>query len=317
HTPSLLNIYHNNWFGIRSATAAMPGQKLLINPDILTPDHFEDIARIITESGVSVICFQGFSEPMAGLATYLKEQLGNAVRLFAVSHVTSTQFQAPFEVRMQAALVDALKQGVLERIGSVKPHFHEVVPHTWGKTLINFCPTVPRAENKPDFARVFIPVENHWRKGLYTNLIAALRTPGLDTIRTVHEPKHLELLEDLGRVSASGFLASDEMMNEIAAAAVVMNVSLAECQPMTQLEAFAIGRPCLTGPLGLEEFSGDELIRLCTVERLDTPHEIIKSLEALLHLWRSDADAMTDMIHAHVERRNTLAFNRLNEFLEG
>lgn len=26
-TPPLLNVYHNNWFGIRSATAAMPGDR--------------------------------------------------------------------------------------------------------------------------------------------------------------------------------------------------------------------------------------------------------------------------------------------------
>ncbi len=314
---ALLNIYHDNWFGIKSAAAAMPGDKLVINPETISPDHFESIAKTIASSGASFVCFQGFSEPLAQLATYLKAHLGSALKLFAVSHVTSTQFQAPFEIRMQAALVRLLNEGVFERIGSVKPHFHEVVPQTWPKTLINFCPTMQGISALPDVSRVFIPVENHWRKGLYTNLIAALRASEVSIVRTVNEPKHLELIESLEKVSVTGFLSPERMVEEISAAAAVMNVSLAECQPMTQLEAFALGRPCLTGPLGLEEFADDELIRLCTVERLDTPHGIIMKLEALLSLWRRDTIGMTQMIANHVSHRQALALTRLNEFLGG
>ncbi|WP_262689456.1 glycosyltransferase [Kordiimonas aestuarii] len=310
---TILQVYHHDWHGIASASAALPGRKLRLDANLLDEAAFQVVLRFVESEMIRVVCFQGFSEAAEGLLRYLKTHTGDAVRFYAVSHVTSTQFQAPFEIRMLAALRRCRTEGVLAAIGSVKPHFHEVMPETWRPTLINFC---PKAVSKlaPVPGRVFIPLENHWRKGLYTNLLAALRVEETSEIRCVHEPRHLEALEDLQRVTVTGFLPRADIREEMARAEVVMNVSLAECQPMTQLEAYALGRPCLTGPLGIGEFADDAITKLCTVEHTDTPHGIIAKLKALYAIWRRDPDAMLQMTQEHVMRRNTLAASRYNEF---
>jgi hypothetical protein len=310
-----LQVYHDNWFGIASASAALPGHKLRLKADKLDAAAAATVAGFIVHHHINRVCFQGFSEAAEALLRALRQACSPDVRFYAVSHVTATQFQAPFEIRMQAALRTCQTDGTLQAVGSVKPHFHEVVPGTWHKTILNFCPRLTPA-GKPAGGHVFIPVENHWRKGLYTNLIAALRARGPGQITCVHEPKHLELLEDISGVRVTGFLSRAAMQAEISKATAVMNVSLAECQPMTQLEAFALGRPCLTGPLGLEEFEDDPLVALCTVPRVDTPHDIILKLETLLETQAGDPAALQQMTSAHVVRRNGLAAARYAEFFD-
>ena len=310
-----LHVYHDNWHGIASAAAALPGQKLRINAEKLTADDAETIASHIDRGGISRVCFQGYSQAADTLLTGLRKHLGDEIGFFAVSHVTSTQFQAPFEIRMQAALVRRLRAGDLRGMASVKPYFHHVVTETWQPTIINFCPNI-ESTAVAEAGRVFIPVENHWRKGLYTNLIAALRTPEVRRVCTVNEATHLDEIEDLSGVEVCGFLEREAMAREMARASAVMNVSLAECQPMTQLEAFALGRPCLTGPLGLEEFARDPITTLCTVGLVDTPHEIIARLGDILRLSARDPNALAGMIAEHVAKRNALAAMRYTEFLE-
>lgn len=310
-----LQVYHGNWFGIASASAALPGHKLRLRAEALDAAAVAPVAEFIGHHGITRVCFQGFSEAAEQLLRGLRASCGPEVRFFAVSHVTATQFQAPFEIRMQAAMRACVADGTLTAVASVKPHFHEVVPGTWHKTIINFCPRLDQV-GEPMEGHVFIPVENHWRKGLYTNLVAALRARGVQQITCVNEPKHLELLEDISTVRITGFLPRAAMHGEMSRAAVVMNVSLAECQPMTQLEAFALGRPCLTGPLGLEEFEDDPLVTLCTVAHLDTPHDIIAKLEALLQLQVREPAAVQQMAAAHVAARNRLAADRYAEFFD-
>ncbi|WP_020401477.1 glycosyltransferase [Kordiimonas gwangyangensis] len=310
-----LHIYHGNWYGIASASAALPGHKLRINAEKLTADDAQAIAAQIGRHGIKRVCFQGYSQAADTLLTGLRQHLGDEIGFFAVSHVTSTQFQAPFEVRMQAALLKRLRAGDLRGIASVKPHFHHVVPATWQPTIINFCPNIECTADA-EAGRVFIPVENHWRKGLYTNLIAALRTAEVRAVCTVNQASHLDEIEDLSRVEVCGFLDRDAMAREMARASAVMNVSLAECQPMTQLEAFALGRPCLTGPLGLDEFARDPITEFCTVGLVDTPNEIIARLGDILRLSARDPEALAGMIAEHVTKRNALAATRYTEFLE-
>ncbi|TNE65706.1 MAG: hypothetical protein EP335_05100 [Alphaproteobacteria bacterium] len=309
-----LSVYRADWHGIRSASAALPGHKLLLDEAPLASTEIDRLAGAISALGVATVCFQGYSPAADVLARAFKDHFGSGIRLFAVSHVTSTQFQAPFEVRMQAALLKALADGVFVRLGSVKPGFHDVVPATWPQTLINYCPDLGPMAAPVATGAVFVPVENHWRKGLYTNLIAALRVPAVRQIFTVNAPTNLELIEDLSRLCVTGFLDRAALQALLARVDMVLNVSLAECQPMTQLEAFALGRPCLTGPLGLADFTRDEIINLCTVGLVDTPSEARGKLGALMDLWARDATAVQGMIADHMARRHALAEQRYADF---
>ena len=52
-----LHIYHDNWFGIASASAAMPGHKLRLHADALDEEAARVAARYIHEHDITRVCF--------------------------------------------------------------------------------------------------------------------------------------------------------------------------------------------------------------------------------------------------------------------
>ena len=151
---------------------------------------------------------------------------------------------------------------------------------------------------------------------MYTNVLAALACDRVGELRCANFPNGLESIVDLGRLRLVGYLRGMRLLAMMAASEAVLMATLAECQPMTQLEAHAVGRPALTGPLGLEEFAGDELTRLTEVGRLDNPPLIAAALARLLDAAAADPAAITAMIDDHLVRRHALAAERYADFLE-
>ena len=119
---------------------------------------------------------------------------------------------------------------------------------------------------------VFVPVENTWRKNLYTNILAACNTEGIERIYTVNWPRAFSRpWRTFSRLQLVGYKRGLDLLTTLGSVSAVLAVTLAECQPMTQLEAFALGTPALTGPLELAEFADHELTQLCEVPHLDNP----------------------------------------------
>lgn len=315
----MLHVFNDSWHGIRAASGYAPGHKLAISEkEGLDAEAIRHVIGLVTAHGIDRVVFQGYSEVAHALAEALHDWFGEAVPLYAVTHVTSTQFENIFEIRMQALLREALAAGTLRRLGSVKPDFAHVVEEYWPGTILNFGPnlgeTLGPLRKAP--GEVFIPIENSWRKNLYTNMLAALRSDLVTHVHTVNFPSGLETLVDVSKLSLVPFRKGVSLFATMASVEAQMNVALAECQPMTQLEALAVGTPCLTPPLRLGEFDDDPLTALCEVVELDNPRYVRARLERVLTMQRDDPAAMAQMIEAHVQRRHALAAQRYGEFLE-
>lgn len=315
----VLHVFDAHWHGIRSASGCCPGHKLAISHRTgLDGEAFRHIVGLIFRHGIERVVYQGYSWVADELSHVLRREFGGAVRQFAITHVTSSQFENHFEMDMQAALIAGLRRGVLSGLASVKPQFRSVVPEYYPHTIVNFAPRVAK-ERRPvafDPQAVFVPLENSWRKILYTNLLAAHALPEVERIYAVNWPTGLDKMMALEKLRIVPFRSGLDLYAFMGSMGALMNVSLAECQPMTQLEAWAMGTPCLTGPLRLEEFEGDPLIAASEVEVLDNPHYIRVALERLLALRREDPDALAQMIDAHLAARTTLAAERYADFLE-
>src|SRR5690606_630622 len=119
-----------------------------------------------------------------------------------------------------------------------------------------------------------------------TNVIAAARTPSVRRVYScaaLEQPKAFGLttpLEVLGR------LKRDEVFRVIRRVDAVLNVSLAECQPMTALESLAHGVPCLTGSLGLGTLDAHPYQQLVQVPGTGSLRAISTALERLLGMSR-------------------------------
>ncbi len=321
----VLHIAHSEWHGIRQCVAYAPGQKLLIpaeRPLGANPDEseatFKGIIREIERLGISHVIFQGYSENADQLLLRLKAAFGQDLRCFAVNHVTVAQFEHNFEMWMLTRLLMRRRFGLLSGIASVKQNFGLVLEGFWPGVIINFAPNLPPDSFPKERAGrdVYIPLDIGWRKNMYTNYISALRIKGVDQVRVANYPFGLESLVRLDRLVVVGYLRGQDLFAQMAECSMLLTATLAECQPMTQLEAMAVGTPVLTGPLRLQDFAGDPLMELCTSRDLDDPILLAADAQRLFDATLRDPAGMQQMIHSHLQRRHALARSRYAEFLE-
>jgi hypothetical protein len=316
---NVLHVMHSDWHGIRSASACLPGHKMAISHEGgLNGEFFRHAIGLIVARRIRTVCLQGLSANAFDLAETLRSDFGSSLRIVAVTHVTAAQFENFFEIQMQKRLFDTLQRGIIDRIGSVKPHFHRAFPLYWPRTIFNPAPDIARFRaGQHDPEAVFVPVENTWRKNLYSNILGACSLSELRHVFAVNRPTGLELLADISKLRLSGYLRGMNLYAFMGSVAALLNVTLAECQPMTQLEALAMGTPCLTGPLALPGFATHPMTRLTEVHRLDAPDAIADALRELLLERRRDPKGFVAMLDDYLDRRNAACFSSYLEFFEG
>jgi hypothetical protein len=314
----VLHVAHHEWHGIRQATAYSPGHKLLIPAHEAIDEHEKRvIADTIARMGIERVCFQGYSDNADALLLYLRSVLGPSVKYFVVSHVTTAQFDHHFEMSVIARLLSRLKLDVLDGIASVKPDFGRAIGGFWNGTIINYAPKMPMPKGRrSERVEVYAPLDVGWRKNLFTNIMGASLARNVEVVKTANFPNGLENIYDLRKLRLVGYLRGRDLLDEMARSSLTMIATLAECQPMTQLESFAVGTPALTGPLTVNEFVGDPLIELCTTCNLDNPALLAKDAEKCIDALRGDPQGMEQMIAAHLKRRHKIATENYADFLE-
>lgn len=312
------HIFHHEWHGIRSATGCLPGQKVGIPADSeLDGDLLRRLLAFVYECDIKKVIYQGFSKNADKIARIIDRDFNRSIEQYAVTHVTSTQFEFFFEIEMQKLIKAAIDDKVLSKVGSVKPLFSAISNKYWPKTIYNFTPNLDMTSYSEEAVLdcAFVPLENTLRKNLYTNIIAALRSKRVSQVYTVNNPTGLELLMDLRRCRVIGFQRGMQLFERMAGSTIVLNCTLAECQPMMQLEALAVGTPCLTGPLGLHELDDQPLSRLLEVIAVDNPAAITRRIDEVMEIVQEDGSMMRQMIADYVIVRNSLALERLTEFV--
>jgi hypothetical protein len=314
----VMHIFDQHWHGIRSATGCLPGRKLGISHKRrLNGGELRHIEGLIYKWGIHTICYQGYSDTADELVGIIHESMGGDIRQYCVTHVTPVQFDNHFEMHMLGKMAARLRSKELRRLGSVKPDFASVCPVSWTGAVINLPPAIRHGvQSLRSLDTVLIPLENSWRKNLYTNVLAADAVPEVARILLVNQASFLGEVSQSMKLRVIGFQTPQVLLGYMASSALVMNVTLAECQPMSQLEALAVGTPCLTGPLGLPGFSDHPLGQLTEVAMLDNPAQIARKIAPLMQLWRSDPKGLRQMIDDFLAKRIHAGLNSYREFLE-
>jgi glycosyltransferase involved in cell wall biosynthesis len=316
---NVLHIGHHEWHGIRNCISYCPGNKLLISAEeALDENKLIQVATWISENGIKRAVFHGYSDNSDRLLVYLKAKLGRALSCYFISHVTTAQFDNYFEMSMQSRVQSRLRTGALKNIASVKPNFSDAFGDFWPELILNFTPNIPRGsfDGHARGREVYAPLDPGWRKNLYTNIVAGMTAKNVDCVKTANFPNGLESLMDVSKLRLVGYLRGRDLFAEMAKSAVVLICTFAECQPMTQLEAFAVGTPAITGTLGMRDFDDDPLIQLCTTDKLDNPGLLARKIEAVMDVCETSPDLITKMIADHIGRRTALAAKRYLEFLD-
>lgn len=315
---TVLHITHFEWHGIRHATAYSPGQKLLIPAEAplenekTTPQGNKDsIVEEIERRGITHVLFQGYSENMDQLLLFLRAKFGDSLWIGVINHVTVGQFDNSFEMHMLALLFTRKAYGLIDAIASVKPNFGQVFPAVWDKLIYNYAPNIPPATFAKDseIAAVYTPLDTGWRKNMFTNILAGLAAKNVDEVACTNFPHGLESITDLRRLRLVGYLRGPDLLVKMARCRLVLLATFAECQPMTQLEALAVGTPSMTRDLALDGFAEDPLSKLCTTTALDDPATLARDIERVIDASRDPA-YIQEMIDDHLARRHQLASER-------
>ena len=303
---NIAHIFDLNWHGIRAVSGYCPGTKIGIDHRTdYTLSQLESITDVISGNGVRAVVFQGFSAAAEAIAKHLGQRFLGEIPLYVITHVSPAQFENHFEMEMLARIIRLKKRGIVARIGSVKPGFSAISEHFSDSVLINPPPNVSgdgaslQRSAFRDPGAVFVPLENTWRKNLYTNFFAFDGHPRISTISMVNYPTFADVLGNTTKLKLTGFMDKPNLLKHLSTVALASNVTLIECQPMTQLEALAVGTPCLSLPLHIPCFQESEFSRLTEVRYPDDVYSIRERTDRILDMWTHDETEIYEVMEGH------------------
>lgn len=314
---NVLHVFHLNWHGIRSATGALPGHKLGIHPDKPLSDvAMERVLAFVTDQGISHVVFQAYSIEAAKLAAILRYQFKSNIHISNISHVTASQLKYKFEIDMIEIVNNQIADGILDKRGSVKADVGAFLKNCHSEMIYNCSPNIEINNNIDKKNIAFIPLENISRKNLFTNSISALNSLYIDEVLTVNEPIYLSKILDIAKIKKVNFMMREDLFLTMQQSSVVLNVTFAECQPMTQLEALACGTPCLTGPLNLPVLGQTDLARMTTVAVPDNVSAVTKAIDTVMELVLTDRQTLRRSIVDYRSCALELTIDSYKKFLE-
>ncbi len=311
----VVHVFAQEWFGIRSAAAYLPGRKLAVTIERpLWPVEKSAVLAAFREDRPSHVVVHTYGENLAVIARLLRRKLG--ARVFGVWHGSSAQFHLDHELRAFGSMLDLRHDGTLDGLACVKPGMHLLSDQIHRNVLLNYPPKLPAPPAGRDLrGAALVPLPVDWRKNFHTNVYAAAAEPRCRTIyvtsrstrlRQVPLPRQVVELRHLDRPSLFEILRTID---------ISLNATLSECQPMVALESLAFRVPCLTGPLALGELDRHPYQRLAQVAGVDTLTELRAAVSRLLDLRERSVEELSQMMDDYERLLLAEGADRLGEFL--
>lgn len=321
----LLHVFQQDWVGIRAAAGSLPGRKLALKPEaVLARSRIRMLAREIEKAAPRRIVMQGMSGLMAQLVEELAQR-GMHERVFVVLHGAPSQWFSESEARCAFKCLELARTGKIRRLHVMKAGFEFPEPRLYRPMLFNLAPRLQigeaafaarppasSADRLDRGASVLIPGWSGWRKNIYTNALGAALSHRVDEILAFGSDLALPVPLN-GKLKIVPFADREQTFALIEAASLVMNVSLVDCHPMIHLEAQALGKACLRGPLFLDALEDHPYVRLTEVLDVSSPAEIRKAVDRVLDVPCEERSALA---HDYQMASHRIALQRHRAFLE-
>ena len=289
---------HPQWRGVRTATHAF-GASVVELADLAPPAR--DLATRLASAGTERIVIQGWPPGAEALARHA-HRAGLAVAV--VSHASLAQHGTDAgEAERVSEVLDLIGEGIVDRIGFVKRGLAEAftaMGHP-AHPLTNRLPHLP-AVKPNDFGpgdHVGVFVHPYWRKNVTTQIAAAMILGA--TAHVMHRPAVRYLPHN--RIVEHGELPRERFLAALAGVDINLHVTLSECHPMTPMESYLLGVPCLISRTSSLFTDDPEFLALTSVVELDDPQRIAETAKVL-------ADARQDAVPravASLRRMDTAA----------
>ncbi len=318
----VLHVFHQEWFGIRAAAGYFPGRKLAITANRpLTSAEVRECVELATSGLTKTIVFHGFSPNTRALIRLARKVGGRSLRLVALWHGSTAQFHFQSELDSFTELIDLKRRGILDAVGCVKPQMQLLSSELWTETILNAPPLVEPSMVSPAFGAptdaAFVPTPNNLWKNFYTNVFAAASAPGMKKVLVTTTFPRNPLVPLPAKIVQMSHLSRGEMFDVISRVDVMLNVTLAECQPMTALEGLGHGVPCLTGPLSLGPGLDDHPFQmLMQVPGTCSLADIRDQLARVLELRRKQPAEMRQMMDDFTQVLSNQMLQRMWDFCQ-
>lgn len=272
----VFSVCHPEWRGVRSSTLAF--RSACIESDDLAAD-LPHIINMAQKQKMTMAVIQGWPP---GAGEFARSSFGAGLRVKAVVHSSMAQHTAEGgEASAIGEVVELYQQGVIEQIGFVKNGLAPVFEKA-GISATHVPNRVPAvsASAPLDLGRgmhVGVFAEPIWRKNLGTQLGASALMDA--TAHVLTQPAGVPAIQ---RVRAHGVLEYAEFLSLLASTDVNLCVTLSECHPMTPMESYALGVPCLISRTSDLFKSDPELWELTSVDELDNPVSVANAASRLI-----------------------------------
>lgn len=280
-----LGVCHPGWRGVRTSAYTFR------TPMVETADAAEDAGRILRtarESGLDTIVVHGVPP---GTLALLQEAKQDGLATRVVLYSSPAQHGAG---KSESDVIDRLLRwqtdGPLDRLGMAKEGVAEAL-NALGHSVWFVparIPDVPAVtpNQLEGTLRIGVFAEPFWRKNVVTQLAAVALMPGA-TAHVMSAPD-VDYLRPLTLVE-HGELGWSEFLPLLAGVTLNFYVTLSECLPLTPLESYLLGVPCLISQTSALFRSAPDLWELTTVPELDNPRAIAAAGARLL---TNSADAV-------------------------
>ena len=293
----IVHVFHQEWESIRAAAAYLPGRKVAVSVEARL--SLQDLQAVLEVcAGATAVVLHSWSENMTLIARALREVLGASPRIVAVWHGGTSRFVNQVDVRRVRLLTELQREGVVDRLASVKPDMHLAVGAFEPEALLNVGPRVrPPKRQRRGLEAALVPaaLDENFHTNVFACSAAGLRSLYVTALRSSDYPFKLECeLHHVPRPSRA------ELLTLLAEVDVVVNVALSECQPMSALEALALRVPCLTRPLALGALDDHPYQSLVQVAAADTIGPLVHALRTLGEVLQDPSelwDLMNDYEH--------------------
>ncbi|MDN7594037.1 methyltransferase domain-containing protein [Burkholderia multivorans] len=314
------HVFNREWIGIRAAAGALPGHKLAISAKSeLSARDIELAAQNLKANGIEKLIIHGMSEPLYAAVLGLAKAAD--FEMFLVWHGAPAMWIMEHERKLAGLALDLVKRGIVRRMNGMRLGAEPLIGSAaYPKLLFNMPPKLPpsvigawnKADSKLAKGAAFIPSWHLLHKNVATCILAAHVSPDVNEIWVLDAdiPSRLGYND---KVTVLGPRHGRAMLETMRQADLVINVSLIDCHPMVELEALAVGTPCVRGPLFLDAHEDHPYVRLTEVRN---PLSVSAISDTINQVLRTPPTELTEMMTDYKNSIIKTSVTRYQEFLE-
>jgi hypothetical protein len=237
---------------------------------------------------------------------------------YLVWHGTTTQWVWDDERRYAQMAIRMAREGKVRRFSAIRRGLGPVVGATnFAPQLLNMPPLVGdrlirRRASEQDNCNALAPSWNDLRKNLATNVLAAQNVERVGSVYVV--ARDFELPHWLGsKVTKIAYRSHESMLELMATMNIVLNVTTIDCHPMVDLEAMAVGTPCIRGPLFLDGLEDHPYVQATSVGNPMSVADIATRIQGVLSM---DGRELAELMSDYKSKLLKLSQQRYVDFLE-